>query len=102
MPTVVITGTNRGLGFEYLKQYAADGSEESVTASKRLIETLGSAESGVLRLRRAGTCLVIDFPRPVSAKLNIFGSKRIVMVSGRATASLNRRSNAGVTHSFDQ
>jgi NAD(P)-dependent dehydrogenase (short-subunit alcohol dehydrogenase family) len=25
MPTVVITGTNRGLGFEYVKQYAADG-----------------------------------------------------------------------------
>ena len=25
MPTVVITGTNRGLGFEFVKQYAADG-----------------------------------------------------------------------------
>jgi len=25
MPTVMITGTNRGLGFEFVKQYAADG-----------------------------------------------------------------------------
>jgi len=25
MPPVVITGTNRGLGFEYVKRYAADG-----------------------------------------------------------------------------
>jgi len=25
MPTVMITGTKRGLGFEFVKQYAADG-----------------------------------------------------------------------------
>src|SRR5271168_3125051 len=31
MPTVMITGANRGLGFEFTKQYAADGWEVIAT-----------------------------------------------------------------------
>ena len=34
MPTVLITGANRGLGFEFARQYAADGWRVSATCRK--------------------------------------------------------------------
>ena len=32
MPTVLITGANRGLGLEFVRQYAADGARVTATA----------------------------------------------------------------------
>lgn len=45
MPTVVITGANRGLGLEFVRQYAAEGWEVVATARE------GSAELDALGVR---------------------------------------------------
>ena len=45
MPTVLITGANRGLGLEFVRQYAAEGGEVVATARE------GSAELDALAVR---------------------------------------------------
>ena len=35
MPTVLITGANRGLGLEFARQYRADGARVIATAAAR-------------------------------------------------------------------
>jgi NAD(P)-dependent dehydrogenase (short-subunit alcohol dehydrogenase family) len=46
MPSILITGANRGLGYEFAKQYAADGWQVYAAARKRLLETLDRTYSG--------------------------------------------------------
>jgi NAD(P)-dependent dehydrogenase (short-subunit alcohol dehydrogenase family) len=45
MPIFVITGANRGLGLEFIRQLSADSSNTILAATRALSRDLGSLES---------------------------------------------------------
>ena len=52
MQTVLITGSNRGIGLEFCKQYAADGWQ--VISVQPFSQTLGYSQRTGGRLSRSG------------------------------------------------
>src|SRR5690348_4656308 len=71
MPTVLITGANRGIGLEFARQYTADGWEVIATARQ------SSAELDALRVRiesldLADANAVAAFPQKIESPLDLF------------------------------
>lgn len=73
MPTLLVTGANRGLGREFVRQYASDGWRVHATArSKTAVKSL-KAEPGVVGVHLAD---MID-PRATTALATSLGSETI-------------------------
>jgi NAD(P)-dependent dehydrogenase (short-subunit alcohol dehydrogenase family) len=71
MPTLLITGANRGIGLEFARQYAADGWEVIATArhSSPELDTLGVR---VEPLDQSDADDVAAFPAKIDGPLNLF------------------------------
>ena len=71
MPTVLITGGNRGIGLEFARQYLADGWEVIATARQSSPE-LDALDVRVEPLDLADREAVAAFPSRVEASLDLF------------------------------
>jgi len=71
LPTVLITGGNRGIGLEFARQYLADGWEVIATARQSSPE-LDALEVPVEPLDLADREAVAAFPSRVEASLDLF------------------------------
>ena len=71
MPTVLITGANRGIGLEFARQYATDGWDVIVTArhSSAELDALGVR---VEPLDLSDADAVASFPAKLDARLDVF------------------------------
>jgi NAD(P)-dependent dehydrogenase (short-subunit alcohol dehydrogenase family) len=73
MPTVLITGANRGIGLEFARQYAGDGWDVIATA-RRSSRELDSLNVRVERLDLANADAVAAFPAKIDSPLDLFVS----------------------------
>ena len=71
MPTVLITGANRGIGLEFALQYAADGWDVIATARQSSAELDGLAVR-VESLDLGDADAVADFPSKIEGPLDLF------------------------------
>lgn len=71
MPTVLITGANRGIGLEFARQYAADGWDVIATARQSSPE-LNALGVRVERLDLADADAVADFASKFDTSLDLF------------------------------
>ena len=71
MPTVLITGANRGIGLEFARQYASDGWDVIATARKSS-EELGALGVRVESLDLSNADQVAAFPGRVDEPLDLF------------------------------
>lgn len=71
MPTVLITGANRGIGLEFAKQYSSDGWDVIATARKTGPE-LDALNVRVERLDLSDAEAVAAFPTRIEAPLDLF------------------------------
>ena len=71
MPTVLITGANRGIGLEFARQYAADGWDVIATARQSTAE-LGALGVRIEMLDHADADVVAAFPKRIEGPLDLF------------------------------
>ena len=71
MPTVLITGANRGIGLEFARQYFADGWDVIATARQSSPE-LAAIDVRVEPLDLGDADAVAGFPSRVEASLDLF------------------------------
>ena len=71
MPTVLITGANRGIGLEFARQYSADGWTVIATARQSSAE-LESAGARIEPLDLSDADAVAGFPGKIDAPLDLF------------------------------
>jgi NAD(P)-dependent dehydrogenase (short-subunit alcohol dehydrogenase family) len=71
MPTVLITGANRGIGLEFARQYSADGWTVIATARQSSAE-LESAGVRIEPLDLSDADAVAGFPGKIDAPLDLF------------------------------
>jgi NAD(P)-dependent dehydrogenase (short-subunit alcohol dehydrogenase family) len=71
MPTVLITGANRGIGLEFARQYAADGWDVIATARQSGLE-LDALKVRVQPLDLADADAVAAFPARIDGTLDLF------------------------------
>ena len=71
MPTVLITGANRGIGLEFVRQYAADGWDVIATARQSNAE-LGAHRVRVEALDLTDEEAVAGFARRIDGSLDLF------------------------------
>lgn len=84
MPTVLITGANRGIGLEFARQYSADGWTVIATARQSSAE-LESAGVRIEPLDLSDAGAVAGFPGKIDAPLDLF----------IANAGINQPMNTG-------
>jgi NAD(P)-dependent dehydrogenase (short-subunit alcohol dehydrogenase family) len=71
MPTVLITGANRGIGLEFARQYATDGWDVIATA-RQSSDELGSLGVRVEPLDLSDADAVASFPAKVDSPVDVF------------------------------
>jgi len=71
MPTVLITGANRGIGLEFARQYAAEGWDVIATA-RRSSDELDGLGVRVESLDLADANGVADFPNKIDGPIDLF------------------------------
>jgi NAD(P)-dependent dehydrogenase (short-subunit alcohol dehydrogenase family) len=71
MPTILITGANRGIGLEFARQYALDGWEVIATARKSSPE-LDSIDIRVDTLDLSDADAVTAFPAKIDRSIDLF------------------------------
>jgi NAD(P)-dependent dehydrogenase (short-subunit alcohol dehydrogenase family) len=71
MPSVLITGANRGIGLEFARQYAADGWSVIATARESSADLTAIAGVRVERLDMADLDAVADFHRRIDGRLDL-------------------------------
>src|SRR3954454_8551426 len=71
MPTVLITGANRGIGLEFARQYSADGWDVIATARQSSAE-LDPLKVRVESLDLSDAVAVAAFPQKIDRPLDLF------------------------------
>ena len=71
MPTVLITGANRGIGLEFARQYADEGWEVIATARQSSAE-LDELKVRVEPINLADAAAVAEFPAKIDQPLDLF------------------------------
>jgi len=71
MPTVLITGANRGIGVEFARQYSTDGWDVIATARQSSPE-LDQLKLRIETLDLSDADAVAAFPRRIDGPLNLF------------------------------
>ena len=87
MPTILITGANRGIGLEFARQYAADGWGVIATARQSSPELAGP-DVRVESLDLSDADAVASFPKKIDGALDLF----------IANAGTNHPMNTGSAH----
>jgi NAD(P)-dependent dehydrogenase (short-subunit alcohol dehydrogenase family) len=73
MPTALITGANRGIGFEFARQYSTDGWEVIATV-RQSSDELNALNVRVERLDLSDADAVASFPASLDGPLDLFVS----------------------------
>jgi len=71
MPSVVVTGANRGIGLEFARQYAADGWDVIATVRESSAELAGIEGVRVEQLNMADLEAVADFHQRIAGPLDL-------------------------------
>src|SRR5690242_2673543 len=71
MPTILITGANRGIGLEFARQYAADGWEVIATPRQSSSE-LDALDVRVESLDLSDADAIASFPKKIDGALDLF------------------------------
>ncbi len=71
MPTVLITGANRGIGLEFVRQFSSDG-WDVIAAARHLSPELEGLKVPVEMLDLGDAAAVSAFPKKIEAPLDLF------------------------------
>ena len=99
MPVYVITGANRGLGLEFVRQLSADSSNTILAATRSLSRDLSALES---LKSNAATLHILECETGSQDSITAFG-KQVSSTLGGADKKIDfLLNNAGINHNSKQ
>ena len=94
MPTVLVTGANRGIGLEFVRQYAADGAEVIACcrdpASAKALQALADAPGGRVRLMQLDVASAADL---AALKTALAGQPIDIVINNAGISGPRRQSS---------